>query len=195
MITYKPGAGEDIGNAAKEMVKMAHEKNEDVVATFNDIPLRATSVSQPQDLVQSFHEQFEERREAYKKTPEYAKAQDSALKRQQRLQETVDVGMRRLPQMDLNDHCEVLDWLVFIQDGTDHIRVKVPVEEIVKAFEDHGYQAGMNCDDDFIEGDEANHAGWIIGQALSNLQQVGAIHQMLPSFVEAWKEKFGYAEG
>lgn len=97
MKTYEPMGGERIDDTAAEMVKMAAVSGEDVTASFNEIPLRATPTTDPTDIVRAFHAESNRRHEAYLASPEYARHQQEAKERQERRERELAAALAESP--------------------------------------------------------------------------------------------------
>lgn len=164
-----------------------------VTATFNDIPLYADKNTTPQDIVKQYETEMERKREEYRNSPQYAIDREKEERRRSSMQMLYDTKLAeilRWTDEDWSDLANVIDWLVAIQPTTDHIGIETDPNFIVNLFEQHGYKEGVNTGNDFQEEDKENYARYIIGQCMSCLESVGAIHPVTHSFVERWKEKF-----
>lgn len=75
MITYETLAGQHIGDAAAEMVKLAKTAGEPVAAVFNDINLTVHASDHPDAIVADFHDQCNRRREEWLASPEGQEAE------------------------------------------------------------------------------------------------------------------------
>ena len=85
----------------------------------------------------------------------------------------------------------ILSWIIDVQDLSDDVYVKVPKKDILEYFNKNGYYSNVNTGSNFKEDDPDNHARYIIGQALENLETVGAIHRVIKQFASDWIERFG----
>lgn len=79
---YKPHAGENISDAAVEMVALANRMGETVTATFNDTPLVAKPGGSAATIVDGFDAEMQRRREEYERSPKYAEDQRLMRERQ-----------------------------------------------------------------------------------------------------------------
>lgn len=190
MKTYEPMAGEDIGHAAKQMVALAKKTKDAVEAKFNDIKLTANADTNANDIVAHYGEESKRRGEAYRNSPEGKKAAREAEERRVALQQKHDALMQQLPTLNFADDVAVLDWLCELQDPSDHTGVVKQNDAVIAAFAAHGYQPSVNTGKGFNENDRDNFARYLIGQALSNLREVGAIHHIIHQFTADWKKKF-----
>ena len=62
---------------------------------------------------------------------------------------------------------------------------------IASIFRERGYVADACTEDAYDGEDRDNAARYIIGQAIANLDRMGAIHPMCGEFVRRWRAKFG----
>jgi hypothetical protein len=72
MYTYEPLAGEDISDAAKQMVELWNARKEPIVAKFNDIELRVDSDVSPESIVEYYHKEMDRLHQEYVNSPKYA---------------------------------------------------------------------------------------------------------------------------
>lgn len=182
--------GQDIASAAAELVEAAATSGKLAEGSFNDITLTAGRGTTAAQIVTRYHEELDARAEAYRKSPEgiAAKAKEKAetISRQA----TCDALMVEFATLDLTNDAALIDWLDRFQDPSDDMRIRKDVGVVVRALEAAGYVSGANCGPAFNEEDRDNYARYLIGQALSNLKHVGAIHQVFGTFHERWKAKF-----
>ena len=190
MKTYEPFCGEDIRTTAKRIVAMAEETKGVVQAKFNDIELTANPDTTADRVAAFYGEEQERRTEAYRNSPKGKKAARETEERRVVLQQKHDALMQQLPTLNFADDVAVLDWLCEFQDPSDHIGIVRQQNAVIAAFAAHGYYPSVNTGKDFNENDRDNFARYIIGQALSNLRNVGAIHHLVLRFTTDWKKKF-----
>ena len=194
METYEPIIGENIIEAAKCMVALANRTGDTVAAKFNDIELK-TNPSEDLEtaaaVITAYYSSESSRRaEAYRNSPEGKRAAADAEKRKQQSQCQMDEAMSELSSLNFSDLNAVIGWLEKVRDPSDHVGVVTPSKQIVETFRGHGYEPSVNCGKDFNGEDEENFARWLIGQALDNLNSVGAILQVFDKFAEDWRKKF-----
>lgn len=188
-IHFAPGTS--IKRAAYQM--LAAMRDRPVTATFNDIPLRADENTTPEDIIKQYETEMERKREEYRNSPQYAIDREKEEQRRSSMQMLYAMQtneIMRWTDEDWSDLTKVLDWLVAIQPATDHVGVETDPNFIVNLFDQHGYKTGVNTGEDFREEDKENYARYIVGQCMSCLKSIGAIHQVTYSFVERWKAKF-----
>ena len=182
-----------VGSHIKESITMlVHEANIHGKCSieFNGIELIGKRGDSTDDLMQQWQTLSEERHQAYINSPEYAKQQKENRLEIDKLELKTEYLTRNMLFLDFTDMEAVLDWICEIQEASDRIGVKIPVENIVSHFESKGFYPNVNLDRDFIENNPENVARYIVGQALDGLQSVGSIHHMVKKFVREWKEKF-----
>lgn len=190
MKTYKPLCGEDISTTAKRIVAMAKRERDVVKAKFNDIELTANPDTTADSVVAFYGEESKRRGEAYRNSPEGKKAAREAENRRVALQQKHNALMQQLPTLNFTDDVAVLDWLCELQDPSDHTGVVNQKDVVISTFAAHGYYPSVNTGKDFNENDRDNFVRYVIGQALANLREVGAIHRIIHKFTENWKKKF-----
>ncbi len=102
-------------------------------------------------------------------------------------------AVNKLRTLDFRNNSVIVDWL------ENYMRINVDAaaprdrsmkKKIVRIFEIQGYRANMNTDNNFIEGDERNQLGYLVGQLLSGLKNHDIPHPMLLAFIGEFKEKF-----
>lgn len=194
MQTYEAMSGEHLDRAAERLVLIAKTHNDEATMRFNGIDLLAKPDSTHEGIVAKFNRETEARSEAYHNSPEGRAAAKDAEERRRAAQQTHDALMLQLPKLDFSDRGAVLDWLVAMQPASDHSGVVVRSKIIVLAFGAHGFKAGDNCGTEFKATDSNNVFRWIVGQALSCLKEMGAIHVILLKFAGEWKAKFHTVE-
>lgn len=101
---YEPTAGENISEAAANMVKMAKNLAEPVTASFNDIALTANPSDDPSGIVRYYHTESERRHQEYLRSPERARAEEDARLRQEARDAECKAALATAPEhMTLRD--------------------------------------------------------------------------------------------
>lgn len=190
MYTYEAPTGENINTTAKNMIALAKEKKGDVRTLFNNIPLLATEQSVPENIVKDFETKHNEASETQRKSPKGQYEEVNREKEKKEIQDKINCLIGQLPSIDFSKQEKVLDWLCKFQPLSDHTNVKTDASKILKIFEKHGYRPGINVGKNFQEENPDNHARYIVGQSLENLQAVDAIHPVVHKFAKDWKKKF-----
>lgn len=180
--------GEFLDTVCENMVKEAKRVNDFVFCDFNGIQVIATPTSNSYDLMKEYKRKMERLNEAYQNSPEGLAAKKRSEDEVARMQEELNQLVPRL--FNAGSIEETLAILKEIQPLTDRVGVKKPIGEIVKVFKDQGYVAGMNTNENFKIDDKENFAGYIIGQCLSMLENVGAIHSCVIRFINEWEARF-----
>lgn len=178
-----------IAEAAKQLVEAAavHGYAE---GSFNDIVLTANPDTRPESIVAAFDHECKARSEAYRNSPEGKAAEAQREHERAEAQAKHDALMRRLPALNFRDQSAVLDWLCAMQAPTDQGGVIVRSKTILAAFAKHDFLPGVNCDADFRPESRDNVHRWLVGQALSGLEEGPAIHAVIHRFAAEWKSKF-----
>ena len=191
---YEPMAGENVSYTAVRLVKITSLTGQPCTAYFNDIKLVANPGDKSDNIVDFFSQECERQSQEYRESPAGKRVAQEAEERRLAAQAKLDQLMDQLPTLDFGDLTAIVKWFDELQDPSDHIGVNRPWQQIVETFVQHGFAPGMNCGENFDEEDEANFAGYLIGQALSGLAcEVHAIHQIYCKFAEDWRTKFGKA--
>lgn len=184
---FSPGS--HINEAAKKLIAVA-QTGVSAEGEFNGVTLVAGRNSTVETIVARYHEGLEAQSKAYRASPAGIAAEAAAVARKIAIQAEADALMAALPSLDMTDDVAVLEWLDRFQDPSDYIGIKADKAAVIRAFTDAGYVANANTGDDFREEDRDNHARYLVGQALSCLQSVGAIHQVFGTFHARWKARF-----
>jgi hypothetical protein len=187
---YEPHPGQSIEQAANALQARAIANNAEVTMAFNGIELSMGPDTSTQDVVAMYWQLTHKQAEAYRNSPEGKAAAEKQKANIAAQQQKIDNAMARLPMLDFNNLTAVFDWLTEIQDPSNHVGVETPRLEIIDAFADRGFYVNVNCGEYFDAENRENAARWLIGQALSNLILVGAIHSIFNTFAADWKMKF-----
>lgn len=70
MRAYETKPGQHIKEAAREMIQIARDTGGPVIATFNDVEIIALANQEPEDVVAAFNGEYERRSEEWLKSPE-----------------------------------------------------------------------------------------------------------------------------
>lgn len=92
-----PMPGDRINDFAELMIKTAGETGEITTGDFNDIPL-STKGKTAEQIIESYHQQSEARREAYLASPEYKARQVAAEEAGRVRQAALDVALAAAPE-------------------------------------------------------------------------------------------------
>lgn len=186
---YKPYAGEDIGHAAEEMVKLVAEHGE-ISADFNGIPLRAVAGTTSEDIESSFRATMAAENAKWLGSSEYA---DQNAKREIELakkQAACNSLIEQLHSLDFKDDVTILTWLQEFTPLSDDTGVKCNSSLVIETFKQHGFEPSVNIGEKFNGENRDNYFRYIVGQGLACLKSVGAIHQVIHTFIERWNKTF-----
>lgn len=186
-VDFPPGT--HVAKAAEQLVD-ARLHGGVARGTFNDIELVADAGTTADDLVRFFEDECSRRAEAWRLSPEGQRHAAEQEQRRQHLQAYANILMEKLDALDFSDDAVVLDWLVKMQMPSDHIGVDVDPGRIIRVFSAHGWLPDVNTGAAFREDDRENFARYLAGQALANLEYIGAIHQIVHEFARQWRERF-----
>lgn len=188
--------GEDIRQFAERLVMawehaaIHRQETPEVFGVFNGITLAYRGDSTADAIVGVYRAESQARSDAYQRSPERQYQVWHAEVLRQHLQAHMDAAMVQLPTLNFSDLGDVIAWIEKILEPSNHVGVHTPAERIVATFQAHGYAPGVNCYGAFDQDDEENFARWLIGQALSNLESVGEIHQVFSTFAAQWRVRF-----
>lgn len=182
--------GEHVSVACERMAGMAVDGCE-VECDFNGITLTACEGMTAKELEAQYYAKSQARRVEYEQSPEYKAQLERDAKELEELNAKAVVLMARLEAMNWGSLREVLDWCAEVQPVADRIGVQMDKKRVVALFNEHGFEANVNCEEDYKENDAENVARYIIGQALDGFKRVGAPHGALIHFVQKWRKKFG----
>jgi hypothetical protein len=194
--TINTVAGEHIVSTTEKMVEiLANRPAIDAVKVhFNGIRLVVSRQREmtPIDVQNEFYRKMKAQSRTYRRSTK-AKArkrehyQDLKAQKQQALQ-----LIRRFRVMDKTSLEAVVAWLGEFQEVSDHLGAVNPKcrLEIVRALLANGYVSGVNTGSDYQSEDKENVGHYLVGQSLSMLQRIGAIHPMIKKWSKNWQEKF-----
>jgi hypothetical protein len=105
-------------------------------------------------------------------------------------QQIMDDGVLALETLDFTNLSDVIGWIEKIRGSTAHVGVKVPVQQIVVAFNAKGYFGARAVSSTDLENNEELYARHLVGNVLNYLTRDGSVHQVVDSFAEQWRKKF-----
>lgn len=190
--------GEDIIEYAQRLID-SRDKNIDsnIKGKFNDIPLIIDNESTKESIVEQFREKLDEEHINYVNSDKYINKQIERIYEIHRLNNEAYCLMKAFDNLDFGNYEDVLYWLRDIQTYSDHTGVEIPKRKIVNTLHRYGYIANENVvgEENFNEDDEVYYARYIIGQCLNFLEkEPHAIHPIIHSFIQKWKNKFRNTE-
>jgi len=130
--------------------------------------------------------------------PNFPQAKANALENEEKItyeqkikeaQLKVKELVKELDTLNFSDNLEMLNWCMNMQE-VDLPDLKVPQEEIVKKFSEHGITPGMNVGRKDLKNDEDAYAKYIIGQAIFGIQKKGYVDQVIDLQIDKWKKEF-----
>lgn len=184
-------AGCHILQAAEELVVAAASSPEGKArGNFNTVMIVARRVSTPKALVSQWEKKMEAKSKKYSRTAKAKAAASQWAQYEASMQEKYDELMRKLPTLDFKTDTAVLDWLSEYQDPSDFIPVaNRDPKAVIDLFAKNGYDPTAGAED-FDRNNRDEVANNIIVQALYSLATFGSIHQVIPTWIEDWKNKF-----
>lgn len=182
-------AGEHIAKSVDRLVAAAREYGS-AGGFFNDIELKATATTTPEEVVRFYNSEIDRRVAAFINSPEGKEAERKREAGRSSAQQLHDSLMAKLQSLDMSNDVAVLDWLCQMQEPSDRIGVIVRRQTIVQTFEKYGFKAGENCGAHYRPGDRKNMHRHLVGQALSCLKEGLSIHPILHKFAAEWRNLF-----
>lgn len=142
MLTYEPSAGERIGHACVEAVRIAKANLQPCVFTFNDIELVADVDSSPSRLIQSWEGQLAQRQAEYRNSPEGKQAAANRIAAIARKQSALDATVAALPKILRTDNHlnAIVKWIKELIDPADDVATKWSPQVVADQLEAAGYQ-------------------------------------------------------
>jgi len=188
-VILEASVGEHIDNYAERVAQAA--LNSDVVVMFNGIEFTLPKGEHDSaDITEKWKKLSDERDEKYLNSPEGKVATEAGKRDIKEKQEKINELTKQLDTLDFSDVKEVLEWCVAFQGPSDRIGVKKNKNKIISKFAEYGYFPGVNTGSRYKAEDRENSARYIIGQALSGIADIGAIHHVINRFYDEWKAKF-----
>lgn len=190
MKKYEVLVGRSIYTATAELVHQANLHNESVSMEFNGVTVVAQPGSTAIELYAQWSVEMDRRAEEYRNSPESKRAAREAKVRKNTMQRAVDELMQHLEILDYSNLDELIQFFDDLTDPSSHSDVSFDYQRIVDTFTQHGFIVGANTDFEFDEEDRDNFARYLIGQALSCLLSVGAVHSIYHQMAQDWRDKF-----
>lgn len=177
-------------NRFKHFREVNPELEFQVKGDFNGVILYVDENSNVESIVNDYNVGFQKNVEEYKKTNEYKERKIQREEEIKQLQLEADEKIEEFKNMDKTDELTLLQWLSDFQRYSDRIGIHTDSQFILDELKALGYTSRMNCGNSFNGKDKDNFTGYIVGQCISCLERVGAIHQVVCNFVDNWKKEF-----
>lgn len=172
-------------------IKNRNKKNDFVLhGIFNGVEIYTDDDSTIESIVNFYHSELDRLSKEYRNSEEYKQKKLKEKQEVKELQIKCDKMIENFKNMDLNNYKELLIWLKEFFFVSDRIGVNFDKNILIKNLKEYGYYKDMNIKENYIEHDKVNNAEYIVGQALSFLENYGILHQVLPTFVDRWLEEF-----
>jgi len=172
--------GEHIRTVAMRAATAADERHEPVEFLFNDVLMTVAPGAEAESVVTEYEVKCEERRAAYRASPEGIAAAKARAAEIVANQAEVDALMAELPTA--RSDIDVIDWLCAYAREADDIDVKAPHAAVADYLEGLGYRRGENVGRTDLANDRVGMARWIIGQALDFLRRGYPPHGVIHHF-------------
>lgn len=162
-----------------EMLRLIHMgRIKKVTVEFNDIKFNVDRYSTIKSIDSYFKIALAKRRDAYFNSPEGKQAEKELEEERNAWQEKADCAVAELETLDFSDYDKVLDVICRIATAINEGEAQVPAMDIIKKFNDHGFEVGMNLGISFDAHTKGECIKYIIGQFLHCLLIDGPIHMV-----------------
>jgi len=187
--TVEPGL--KITKAAAELVALANDRQEVVVADFNDIELRVNPNSDPDRIVRDWNARHDVI------VAEHLASVERAESRAREASESVakllaaDRHMMAFRLLEPDDLVGLIDWLeVSLEIDQGHDRI--PWNDVVNSLVSFGFKPNENTDIDFDSTSMENYARYLIGQFINTIQTPfeDRLDHDFGAMVQKWRDSF-----
>lgn len=189
MVTYEPSAGERIGHACVEAVRIAKTNLQPCVFTFNGIELVADVDSSPSRLIESWRGQLEQRQAEYRNSPEGIQAAANRAAAIVKKQAALDATVAALPKILRTDnHLDaVVRWIKELIDPADDVATKWNPQEVADQLEAAGYVENEHVGQKPEWFNARERMGrYVIGQAISAMRLGMPPHPVAYKFIDEY---------
>lgn len=190
MEIFESHCGDNIKSVIKNMLELAKNSNELVICEFNGAIAQINKHMSEEECYNLWNETLKIQSLAYRKSDECKQIEIKRERERLKDKEMYDSLMGDFEKIDFTNKLEVLNWLKCITLLTDNSTINDKNYIIKNKFLELGYKSNVNCGKDYIKGDIENNYQYLIGQVLSGLQQVGAIHPILTVFIPKFIEEY-----
>lgn len=190
MKIFESRYGDNIKSVIKNMLDLAKNSNELVICEFNGVIAQVNKYMSEEECYNLLNEALKIRNLAYRRSNEYKQIEIRRNQERIKDKEMYDNLINDFEKIDFTNKLEVLNWLKCITPLTDNSTINDKNYIIKNKFLELGYKPNVKCEKDYINGDIENNYQYLIGQVLSGLQQVGAIHPILTVFIPKFIEEY-----
>lgn len=185
LLQYTPQIGEYRDTTSERIVRIMGVTGSPCSLIWFHDHISCIPAMKPVEIDQSITDVETYNLDRFEASPEGQKHLAEEKARIEQLQAEVDSAMEKLDQLDFGDLAAVIAWLELIHYDVGYAsEVHVPSDKILSVLRSHGFEAGVNCNEQFDGQDEDNFARYVIGQAMS---QGGPINRKHAS---EWRERF-----
>lgn len=186
---FEPMCGTYISKACEEAVSMANLHNESVEFTFNGLEMIANPCDDSTKLTEEWFTKDQKRRDDYW-TPE--RLQEKLDKESQ---DVLNLSVHYKTLSDVNSLEDLICWFCKLETVSFcHASLNSEQRTTLsnKCMIEFGVYSGMNCSDNFTEGEWVNQnreykLKWLAGQALEGTLSMGCPHGVIHSFAEKFE--------
>ena len=182
-------AGSNLDVVVKEALTLSQLHGKPVKFNFNGVDLEINESTEPHRIIRQYHNMLEERHNAYLNSPEGKQAELAATIRKQQNNDELNDMLSNFE--NAAGHPDTLiEWLGAFSLINDHIGMEWDKQKLIKDLTDLGYKSNDCVGDNHVSTDKVIFARWLVGQCISTLESMGAIHPIADKFSKDYKDKF-----
>lgn len=182
--------GEHIDTAAKRAVKLAVERQEPVLLSFNSVDLIVAPTRRPQEVVVEFLETLEQRQREREATPEWQRGEQERAERVRSQQARLNELVASVDKAVASDLSTTIDWLGQFIPLADNVGVTFNHEllaaKLALVAEENAH---VGQPPEWIQESPRRAAQYIIGQVINMLRRGMPPHPMLGEFIKQRSER------
>ena len=188
MLTISPQFGKTISITAERATIIATDQKEPVTFRFNGVDVVVSPGEAAENVALRWERDIDNNVAEYRKTPEYAKAQERAAMLLAEMQSAVDTLVSRLPEYIDWGYDGVVEWVGKFAEVSDHVQIVYDRGEVIQLLENAGYVSGDCVKHPAVKTDKHIMARWLIGQAMKGISTIGSPHPIAIKFAAEYKE-------
>jgi hypothetical protein len=185
LLQYTPQIGENMETTSERIVRIMEVTNAPCIVDWAGYNVLVNPSTKPIEIQQAFVHAMHVGHERWATSPEGQKHLAAEKAHLEHLQEQVNAAMELLEHLDFGELAAVINWLELIHDGACRsLEVQVPCEKILEVLRSHGFEAGVNCNEQFDGQNEDNFGRYVIGVAMKQGCRIIRKH------AREWRERF-----
>lgn len=179
MNTHKPIPGDSIYDAISSALEKATKDDPCTITNFNGVDVIVNFDDAISEVVDRYHKLLEANAKAWRESPEGKAAETRRVQAQIDALNDARAAREKFKSINATDRTAVIRWIAEHGDATDNTGVRSLSMETLSDLESAGYVANAFSGSEFDPNDEVKIEKYLIGQAISCLRDVGAIHRIL----------------